>query len=231
MWLASNISLVIQNQIMREGLRRLMMDGYDNVESFADPEDFLGAMPQDADIIILSELFVPYGEYRAIKKLMARRPDAKIVVMGTSRNPKHISEIYKAGAFGYVSLESAFRSLRSQLDLVALGEKVYPAALIDYVPRLPVTSARQQQQQQQQGQQDPLPWPDLTARERAVLDGLVSGLPSKTIASRMEVSEATVKLALKTLFRKMQVRNRTHAAMLAREHGWTVRETANDRLH
>ena len=216
---ASHISLVIQNQIMREGLRRLMSDDCGQVESCGRPDDLSRIVPQGEDIILISDLFVPHGEYHALDTLKERRPDAKIVVMGSSSDPQRISAIFKAGAAGYVSGDSAFRALRSQLDLVALGEKVYPAALIDHVSRAPAPKPSHD------------PWPDLTTRERSVLDGLIDGLPNKSIARRLEVSEATVKLALKTLFRKMQARNRTHAAVLAREHGWNVRDRDRGWMH
>ncbi|AHE51975.1 hypothetical protein NX02_01045 [Sphingomonas sanxanigenens DSM 19645 = NX02] len=207
--------MVIRNQIMREGLRRMMADDCGHVESCAEPDDLSRIVPRGENIILISDLFVPRGEYRALETLQERRPCAKIVVMGSSSDPRRISEIFRAGAAGYVSGDSAFNALRFQLDLVALGEKVYPAALIDHVSRAPSPAPSR------------APWPDLSAREAAALDGLVAGLPNKTIAQRQAVSEATVKLALKTLFRKMQARNRTHAAVLAREHGWNAR----DRMH
>ncbi|MGF7151094.1 two-component system nitrate/nitrite response regulator NarL [Sphingomonas zeicaulis] len=204
---------------MREGLRRLMSDDCGHVETCAGPHDLSGTAPQGENIILISDLFVPHGEYHALDTLRERRPDAKIVVMGSSSDPQHISKIFKAGAAGYVSGNSAFRALRSQLDLVALGERVYPAALIEHVSRdIPAKPPHD-------------PWPGLTTRERSVLDGLILGLPNKSISRRLEVSEATVKLALKTLFRKMQARNRTHAAVLAREHGWNARDRDRDQLH
>lgn len=221
MWSSPHISLVIQNQIMREGLRRLMLDDCGNVESCGCPDDLSGVLPQGANIILLSELFLPRGEYHAIEQLRLLRPDARIVVMGASSDPQRIAELFKAGASGYVSGDSAFRALRSQLDLVALGEKVYPATLIEHLSRAPVVEPRPWA----------MPWPALTPRERTVLDGLVCGLPNKVIAAETGVSEATVKLALKTLFRKMKVRNRTHAAMLANEHGWKVSRQGGERLH
>lgn len=216
---ASHISLVFQNQIMREGLRRLMSDNCGHVESCANPDDLPSGTPPGENIILISELFLPHGEYRVFDTLRERRPDAKIVVMGSSSDPQRISEIFRAGAAGYVSGNSAFKALRSQLDLVALGEKVYPAALIERISHALAPKSSLEL------------WPNLATRERAVLDGLVEGLQNKTIAHRLEVSEATVKLALKTLFRKMQARNRTHAAVLAREHGWNARDCDRGWMH
>ncbi len=57
----------------------------------------------------------------------------------------------------------------------------------------------------------------LTQRERDVLLGLCEGKSNKEIAQDLDVQEVTVKLHVKTLSRKLDARNRTHAAMLARE--------------
>lgn len=59
----------------------------------------------------------------------------------------------------------------------------------------------------------------LTRRETDVLHGIVEGKSNKEIARDLEIQEVTVKLHLKTLSRKLGARNRTHAAMLARDQG------------
>lgn len=59
--------------------------------------------------------------------------------------------------------------------------------------------------------------PLLTQRERDVLAGLCEGKSNKEIAQDLEVQEVTVKLHVKTLSRKLEARNRTHAALLARD--------------
>lgn len=60
----------------------------------------------------------------------------------------------------------------------------------------------------------------LSRREKQVLRGLARGLPNKEIARGLELCEATVKLHVKTLCRKLRARNRTHAAMIARDSGY-----------
>jgi len=59
----------------------------------------------------------------------------------------------------------------------------------------------------------------LTPRELDVLRGISQGKSNKEIARDLDIKEVTVKLHLKTLSRKLQARNRTHAAMLARDQG------------
>ncbi len=59
----------------------------------------------------------------------------------------------------------------------------------------------------------------LTPREREVLQGLTEGRSNKEIAREFDIQEVTVKLHVKTLSRKLGARNRTHAAMIARDQG------------
>lgn len=59
----------------------------------------------------------------------------------------------------------------------------------------------------------------LTRREFEVLQGLVDGLSNKEIGRRLELQEVTVKLHVKTLCRKLDARNRTNAAMIAKNAG------------
>ncbi|GAW34962.1 transcriptional regulatory protein ComA [Roseovarius sp. A-2] len=62
--------------------------------------------------------------------------------------------------------------------------------------------------------------PRLTPRERAVLVAVSEGKSNKEIARDLDIQEVTVKLHLKTLSRKLGARNRTHAAMIARDLGY-----------
>lgn len=60
----------------------------------------------------------------------------------------------------------------------------------------------------------------LSKREKQVLEGLTQGLANKEIARKLGLQEVTVKLHVRTLCRKLQARNRTHAAMIAKETGF-----------
>jgi two-component system nitrate/nitrite response regulator NarL len=59
----------------------------------------------------------------------------------------------------------------------------------------------------------------LTNRELQVLSGLTRGLANKEIAREIDLQEVTIKLHVKTLCRKLEAKNRTHAAMIAKEAG------------
>ena len=67
--------------------------------------------------------------------------------------------------------------------------------------------------------------PHLSAREAAVLGCLVEGSSNKVIARKVEMAEATVKVHIKAILRKIRVKNRTQAAIWAISHGLSGTET------
>jgi two-component system nitrate/nitrite response regulator NarL len=100
---------------------------------------------------------------------------------------------------------SAARLVES-LEIVAAGEKVLPPQLLDVlgenIPR-----------QDAETSSISLKGANLTDREMQLLACLVSGMPNKLIARRLNISEATVKVHVKAVLRKLELQNRTQAAM------------------
>ncbi|MGF7150341.1 DNA-binding NarL/FixJ family response regulator [Sphingomonas zeicaulis] len=113
-----------------------------------------------------------------------------------------------AGAWGYISSKTPFSSLRAQIELVALGDKVFPAELIGAL-------AATRSIDTENGLVSAL-----TEHERQVLSGMGYGLPTKDIATSTGITETRVKPVTQALCRKLRVKNRTQAALMAREHGW-----------
>ena len=106
-----------------------------------------------------------------------------------------------AGAAGFLPKTLAVQALIAAVRLLASGGSFAPMAMLDAAPAVGVGTA------------------DLTRRERDVLRGVCDGKSNKEIARDLEVQEVTIKLHVKTLTRKLGARNRTHAAMIARNLG------------
>jgi two-component system nitrate/nitrite response regulator NarL len=116
-----------------------------------------------------------------------------------------------AGADGFLMKEVSPEALLQSLELVMLGEKVYPTNLASML--LDLTSA-------------PTPLNSirgLSSREREILQLLVTGASNKLIAIRLGIAEATVKVHLKALLRKIDVNNRTQAAIWAMNNGFSTK--------
>lgn len=107
------------------------------------------------------------------------------------------------GAAGFVPKTLAAKSLVNAVKFMAMGEQYVP---IDFMTS-PDTDARH-----------PIAR-SLTQREMQVLEGLTAGKSNKEIARDLDLTEPTVKLHMKTLYRKLEVNNRTQAALIAQEAG------------
>ena len=105
-------------------------------------------------------------------------------------------EAIKSGAAGFVPKTLASRSMISAVRFMAAGEIFAPFHFM---------------------QQDDSTVGNLSQRETDVLRGICEGKSNKEIARDLDLQEVTIKLHVKTLSRKLNARNRTHAAMLARD--------------
>lgn len=102
-----------------------------------------------------------------------------------------------AGARGFLPKTFGAKSMASAISLIAAGEVFVPYGFLDKADEQPVG--------------------DLTARETQVLRGLSEGRSNKDIARDLGLHEVTIKLHVKTLCRKLDAKNRTQAAMIARD--------------
>jgi two-component system, NarL family, nitrate/nitrite response regulator NarL len=121
-----------------------------------------------------------------------------------------LRDAMNAGADGYLMKDVSPEALLQSLELVMLGEKVFPTNLaamllnLDSTPS-PMNSIR-----------------GLSPREQEILQALVTGASNKLIAIKLGITEATVKVHLKTLLRKIDVNNRTQAAIWAMNNGFSA---------
>ena len=132
------------------------------------------------------------------------------MVLASDLTVEALREAMNAGADGFLMKEVSPEALLQSLELVMLGEKVYPTNLASML--LDLTSA-------------PTPLNSirgLSSREREILQLLVTGASNKLIAIRLGIAEATVKVHLKALLRKIDVNNRTQAAIWAMNNGFSA---------
>lgn len=108
-----------------------------------------------------------------------------------------------SGAAGFIPKTMAGKSLINAVRFMQAGEQYAPIAFMT---------------QKEAEETHPLA-ERLSEREREVLSGLCRGLSNKEIARELDLREVTIKLHVKTLCRKLDARNRTHAAMIAKDAG------------
>lgn len=140
-------------------------------------------------------------------ELRAMAPAARLVHLTSGVDRTRLRQALDAGVDGYLSKDRSANALVQSLHLVMLGEKVYPADLALMLTQggpLP---------------KGPSPQKGLSARETQILRALLKGDSNKMIANQLQITEATVKVHLKSLLRKINCSNRTQAAIWALHNG------------
>jgi two-component system NarL family response regulator len=158
------------------------------------------AVREDIDVHIL-DLRMPEGDgISTIKRLVARDPSVKVLVLTTYDNEEDIFQALEAGARGYLLKDTTKEELIEAVRQVQRGERYLPQAV---AARLA----------------DRLIRPSLTPRELDVLRLVSRGRSNKEMASAMFVSEETVKTHMKALFQKLGVHDRAEAVSVSLQRG------------
>jgi two-component system, NarL family, nitrate/nitrite response regulator NarL len=166
----------------------------------------------------------------ALSAAKASFPDGHIVVVGDSRRHDLVTTAIASDATTFVDDNVATSALIKQLELIAQGEPVISVLLlkrllgksscsssappsVKAVPTLEIDKSQPPDTDEEAG-----PNPQLSPREAAILKALIQGAPNKIIAYRLNITEATVKVHVKAILRKIRVTNRTQAAIWAMHH-------------
>ena len=209
---SSRTILIEANRLFRQGLKHLLAD-----TRFAVEAEF-STMEHTVDGAVASGLVI-IGEAGDLEQLQAAYPEARIVVLADDFAVDALRNAMNAGADGYLMKDVSPEALIQSLELVMMGEKVFPTNLasmllsLDSTPS-PMNSVR-----------------GMTPREHEILQALVTGASNKLIAIKLGITEATVKVHLKTLLRKIDVNNRTQAAIWAMNNGFSADGAPVPTLH
>jgi two-component system nitrate/nitrite response regulator NarL len=200
--------LIEPNALLREGLRSVLAETRYNPVAMAASLEEVGSIPVLGDgvrIFIMGVVEDYDGACRQVKGIKDRNPSDRVVMLADKYELQTVVAAFHSGADAYLIQSISREVLLKTLDLVILGEPVYPAETIGSLrSKSPVL--------------DPTHSRILTCRELAILRCLMDGNPNKVIARKLEIAEATVKVHIKTILRKIRVKNRTQAAVWGVSH-------------
>ena len=209
-----SIALVDDHPIFLSGLQQLFRRRSDFellgvAESVADLEKLLEkGKPQ----VILMDFELPEGDgISATAFVRKQSPETKVVMLTGYDNPALIFRALKVGAVGYLLKNTRSKEILETLRKVADGE-------VFLNPDLASKFLREfQRDQEVEGLRRLVQ--TLTNREEEVLRLVATGASNKEISQQLFISELTVKMHLASIFRKLQVNDRTKAAVLALKAG------------
>jgi two-component system nitrate/nitrite response regulator NarL len=212
--------------MLREGLKHTLLNTHFSVRAH---NVMSGLADTDSSEELSSGLFIVdvnlYREGTAdfVRDTKERHPSARVVVIADEFNLDGMMSALQAGADGYCLSTVDCEVLVKYLDLVMLGETVFPSAMFlaslsanEKPPRIEAVAGDGPESLQAISANSPIR--TLSSREAEILHCLMQGAPNKIIARKLEVAEATVKVHIKAILRKIRVTNRTQAAMWAVAH-------------
>ena len=220
------VSVVDPHQLSREGLRLLLPGETYDVTS-ATPS--LGAAlleieagTQPALLVLVvqdaGETFQSAAESAALQRLRAVAPECKVVLIAKNSVPSSLlAQAISGGVNALLRGDMSREILTRSLHLVMLGQNIFPAFPSvqpgdpEEGPRSAAATAGIKSAT------------GISEREGRILHNLLAGHSNKVIARELDISEATVKLHMKAVLRKLNVRNRTQAALWAAANGFLKR--------
>ena len=210
--------LLVDDQAMfREGLRLILRQQTD-FEIAGEAGDGLAAIEsvrRTAPDVVLMDLRMPgLGGVEATRRIKAEAPAVKVIVLTTFEEDAEVFSALRAGAAGFLLKDAPSEKLCEAIRLAARGETwLQPSVAAKLVAEFGRLSPRPPALQTGRLIES------LSAREQDVLRCLADGMSNKEIGRRLAISEGTVKNHMSQVLGKLQVLDRTQAALRARELG------------
>jgi DNA-binding NarL/FixJ family response regulator len=201
------VLLADDHDVVRRGLTALLdgASGFAVVGAASDGEEAVTLAAAHEPDVVLMDLSMPGVDgIEATRRLMAARPDARVVVLTSFADRERILDALDAGAVGYLLKDAEPDELLRGIEAAARGE----SPLAPKAARAVLTARAESR-----------PSAELTGREQEVLALLAQGLANKQIARRLGIAEKTVKAHLTSVFQSIGVTDRTQAALWAQRQG------------
>ena len=210
------ILLVDDQALFREGLRTLLSvwDDLEVVGEAGNGQEALTAVSQLKPDVVLMDLRMPILDgVAATRQISQQHPTSKVIVLTTFDEDEYVFDGLRAGAVGYLLKDVSSDKLIEAIRAAAQGDSflqpsVAAKVIAEFSRLTPKTTPEPQ----------PLVEP-LSDREREILRIVATGASNKEIAQQLFIAEGTVKNHLTNILGKMGVRDRTQAALKARELG------------
>ena len=209
----TRVVLVDDHPVYRDGLS-MLLESIEEVEVVGVADDGATALDvvagADPDVVVMDVQMPGLDGIAATRELTARHPHLAVVVLTMSDDDETVFSAMRAGARGYLVKGSSQHEIVRAIRSVDSGELVFGAAVAQrvaaYFAGRPPSA-------------DTPAFPQLTEREREVLDLLAAGRSNPQIAAALYLSPKTVRNNVSNIFAKLQVADRSEAIVRARDAG------------
>ncbi|MFQ5859856.1 MAG: response regulator [Anaerolineae bacterium] len=215
----SSIRVLIadDHRIVRQGLRHVCeaVGGFRVVGEAEDGREAVNLAWQLRPDVILMDINMPILDgVQATSLIVEANPAARVIILTMYRQDRYVFEAIKAGARGYLLKDIDEQDLVAAIRAVHLGDAlINPSLAVKLLDEFRRLSQMTDEAEDMEG---------LTQGEMEVLRLVAQGADNKTIAEQLALSERTVANRLSTVYDKLQVHNRTQAALAALRRGWAT---------
>jgi len=206
------VLLADDKEIFREGLANLLQE-QEHIEVVSQcsngKEAIEKAKESEPDVVLMDSNISDCGSKEAIQQINESCPGVKVAMLTDSKDEDKLFSAIEAGATGYLLKDMRIGDLVESIDLIGKGEVVVPPSLAGKLVRK-VTVTKTKEAEVKEGPSE---------REIEILKLLVRGNTNKEIAEALFITENTVKVHIKNILGKLQLRNRQQAAAYAVKQG------------
>lgn len=202
-----NIMITDDHSMIREGLKNLLeLDGDIKViEEAVDGEDCLKKLRSVSPDVLLLDINMPKKNgLEVLQILKENKSKLRVLILTVHNEVEYLIKAIDIGANGYILKDSESSELKKAIFSVAAGEDYIQSSLI------PVLNSKMIEKNKDEGKIE-----SLTRRELEVLKLLAIGMYNKEVAEKLQISERTVKNHVSNIFKKLEVTDRTQAAVFA----------------
>jgi two-component system nitrate/nitrite response regulator NarL len=205
------ILIVDDHPLFRKGVAQLleMEPDFSLVgEAASGAEGYELALSLHPDLILLDLNMKGMSGIETLKAIKAADLDSRVVMLTVSDNEEDVVGALRAGAEGYLLKDMEPEDLIANLKRAARGQTVLSAHLVEMLAHALREDSRPARPEEA----------GLTEREQAILGRIAVGKSNKLIARELGIAEGTVKVHVKHLLKKLNLRSRVEAAVWAVEH-------------
>ncbi|WP_348691252.1 response regulator transcription factor [uncultured Nocardioides sp.] len=210
------VLVVDDHRIVRDGLVALLgaLEGMEVVGTACDGREALHvvdeAAPDVPDVVVMDIQMPGLDGIAATRFLRGRHPDVRVLMLTMNEDDDTVLSAVRAGASGYLLKGAGAEEVQHAVRATAAGGMVFGASLAARVAALFAGAARPE---------PAVVFPELTDREREVLDLLAAGRSNDQIAAALFVSGKTVRNIVSSIYAKLHAPDRAAAIIRAREAG------------
>jgi DNA-binding NarL/FixJ family response regulator len=207
----TRVVIADDHPLVRQGLTTLLgaMDGFEIVGEAADGRTAIHLVTEHEPDVVVMDLNMPgLDGIEATRRIATNHPGTAVLVLTMFDDDDSLFSALRAGARGYVLKGSPQEDVQRALVGCARGDAVFGPAIASRVLDWFAAPART----------GPV-FPELTSREREVLELVARGVPNQAISERLGVALKTVRNHLSNIFTKLHVSDRAEAIARAREEG------------